>query len=74
VLGPFDLIATLQLVVCANALSLPAAVPVGLADGLPQAVQIIGPRFREDLVLDAAQAIEDHLGVLTPYRTARIHP
>jgi amidase len=29
-------------------------------------VQIIGLRFREDLVLDAAQAIEDALGSITP--------
>jgi amidase len=71
-LDPLGLIATLQLVVCANFLCLPAAaVPVGLADGLPQAVQIIGPRFREDLILDAAQAIEDHLGVLTPIEPRR---
>ena len=34
--------------------------------GCPQGVQLIGPRYREDLCLDAAQAIEDRLGVLTP--------
>src|SRR5205814_1855982 len=46
---------------------LPAvAVPVGLAAGLPQGVQIVGPRFREDLCLAAGQAIEDRLGTLTP--------
>jgi amidase len=50
-----------------NALGLPAAaVPVGIADGLPQVVQIIGPRYREDLVLDAAAALEDALDVITP--------
>jgi amidase len=49
-----------------NALGLPAAaVPVGIADGLPQVVQIIGPRYREDLCLDAA-ALEDALDVITP--------
>ncbi|GGZ62092.1 amidase [Streptomyces inusitatus] len=42
------------------------AVPTGLADGLPTGVQIIGRAFREDLCLDAAQAVEDRLGVLTP--------
>jgi hypothetical protein len=26
----------------------------------------IAPRYREDLCLDAAQAIEDRLGILTP--------
>lgn len=50
-----------------NALALPAvALPVGVEDGLPQSVQVIGPRFREDLCLDAAQAVEDRLGAITP--------
>jgi amidase len=50
-----------------NALGLRAvALPVGMADGLPLAVQIIGPRYREDLCLAAAAAIEERLGVLTP--------
>ena len=50
-----------------NALRLPAvAHPVGAADGLPQAVQVIGPRYREDLCLDAGQAIEASLGIITP--------
>jgi len=49
-----------------NLLGLPAAaVPTGLHDGVPIGVQIIGPRFREDLCLDAAQAIETAAGVLT---------
>jgi hypothetical protein len=30
------------------------------------AVQLIGARFREDLLLDAAQAVEDRAPVLTP--------
>ncbi|MCX4631734.1 amidase [Streptomyces sp. NBC_01443] len=42
------------------------AVPTGVADGLPCGVQIVGRAFREDLCLDAAQAVEDRLGVLTP--------
>jgi amidase len=57
----------MRLTVLVNVLGLPAvAVPVGLAAGLPQGVQIVGPRFREDLTLAAAQAIEDRLGTLTP--------
>lgn len=57
----------MRMAMAVNALGLPAvAVPVGIADGLPQAVQIIAPAYREDLCLDAAQAIEDRLGVLTP--------
>ncbi|MER5716376.1 amidase [Streptomyces sp. NPDC002132] len=42
------------------------AVPTGVADGLPSGVQIVGRAFREDLCLDAAQEVEDRLGVLTP--------
>ena len=36
------------------------------ADGLPTAVQLIGKRYREDLILNAMQAIEDRLGTLYP--------
>jgi amidase len=51
--------ARIRLIVVANLLGLPAvAVATGEAGGLPQAVQLIGPRFREDLCLDAAEAIE----------------
>jgi amidase len=39
---------------------------VGVANGLPQGVQLIGPMYREDLCLDAAEAVEGALGVLTP--------
>ncbi|MFW6725161.1 amidase [Streptomyces sp. MAR4 CNY-716] len=42
------------------------AVPTGVVDGLPVGVQIVGRPFREDLCLEAAQAVEDRLGVLTP--------
>ena len=42
------------------------AVPAGLADGLPVGVQIVGPRFREDLVLAAAEAIEAKVQRLVP--------
>ena len=57
----------MRMAIAVNALGLPAvAVPVGIADGLPQAVQVIGARYREDLCLDAAEAIEDRLGIITP--------
>lgn len=42
------------------------AVPTGIVEGLPVGVQIIGPRFREDLLLDAAEVIEARAGVFTP--------
>jgi amidase len=48
-----------------NVLGLPAAVvPVGLHNGLPVGVQIVGSRYREDLCLDAAEAIENRAGIL----------
>ena len=49
-------------------LGLPAvSVPTGLSSGgLPLGVQIIGPRWREDLVLDAAEAVEARCPMPTP--------
>lgn len=50
-----------------NALGLLAvAGPVGLEGGLPQAVQLVGARFREDICLGAAQEIESRVGSITP--------
>lgn len=49
-----------------NYLSLPAGiVPIGLVEGLPCAVQVVGQRFREDLILDALEVVESNVGVLT---------
>jgi len=48
-----------------NVLGLPAAVvPVGLVSGNPVGVQLIGSRYREDLCLDAAAAIEAKVGIM----------
>jgi amidase len=50
-----------------SALCLPSVVmPVGLADGLPQSAQLIGPRFGEALCLEAAEAIERRMERMTP--------
>ncbi len=43
-----------------------AAVPTGPVEGVPMGVQIIAQRYREDLALDAAQAVEDACGIATP--------
>ena len=49
-----------------NYMGLPAGnVPIGLVDERPCGIQLIGQRFREDLILDAMQVVEDHIGVLT---------
>ena len=62
-----ETIRSMRMAIAANTLGLPAvALPVGIGDGLPQAVQVIGPRCREDLCLDAAAAVEDRVGVITP--------
>jgi amidase len=48
-----------------NYLGLPAGVvPVDLVEGLPAGVQLVGRRFREDVILDAMAAIEQGAGLL----------
>ena len=62
-----ETIRSMRMAIAVNALGLPAvALPVGVGEGLPQAVQLIGPRYREDLCLDAAAALEARVGILTP--------
>jgi amidase len=68
---PFDglrsVVESMRLVVSANVIGIPAmVVPVGVMDGLPQAVQIIGPRYGEDYCLQVAELIEAQAGRLTP--------
>ena len=55
-----------------NYLGLPAGVvPVGLIEGLPAGIQIVGRRFREDLILDAMTVVEGHVGVMARTLWAR---
>ncbi len=62
-----DVLNQLRFVVCANLLGLPAVcVPVGIEDGLPRGVQVMGDRYREEACLDAAQVIEAAHGLATP--------
>jgi amidase len=54
------------------ALSLPGlSVPVGMAGTVPMGVQLVGARFREDLLLDAAEVIEAHEGKRRPIDPVR---
>ena len=48
-----------------NYLGLPAGVvPIDLVEELPAGVQLVGRRFREDVILDAMAAIEQRAGRL----------
>lgn len=42
------------------------SVPVSVFEGLPTGVQLIGRRFREDTLFDAAEIIEAHASISTP--------
>lgn len=42
------------------------SVPVSVFEGLPTGVQLVGRRFREDTLFDAAEVIEAHASILTP--------
>jgi amidase len=68
--GPEQLkrfIQSIRLTETCNLLGLPSvAVPVEVADALPLGVQLIGPRYHEDLCFDAAGIIERQRGVFTP--------
>lgn len=58
---------TIRFSVIGNLLGLPSvAVPTGLEDGLPTGAQVYADLWREDLALDAAEAIEASLGLLGP--------
>lgn len=55
-----------------NYLGLPAGVlGTGLVEGLPAGFQLVGRRWREDLICDALEAVEARNGVLTRQLWAR---
>ena len=58
----------LRFIAPGNLLGIPSVcVPTGTtATGLAAGVQIYADKWREDLALDAAQSVEDHLGIITP--------
>jgi amidase len=56
-----------RLLVVANLAGLPSvALPTGVAGGVPQGVQLIGPYFGDEVSLAAAMAIEQRLAAITP--------
>ena len=62
-----EIVQGLCMTIAVNAFGLPAvALPVAIADDLPQSVQLIGPRYRRHLCLDAAAALGYSLGITTP--------
>ena len=49
-----------------NYLGFPAGnVPIDLVEGLPSGIQVVGRKFREDLILDALEVIENQTGVMS---------
>lgn len=55
-----------------NFLGLPAGnIAANENDGLPVGVQIVGQRFREDMILDACEAIEIRVGTMAERLFAR---
>jgi amidase len=57
---------SLQPSIAVNLLGLPAATaPTGLDGGLPTGVQLVASRYREDVALAAAAAIEAEVGLLS---------
>ncbi|UCM87736.1 amidase [Streptomyces marincola] len=68
-----DLVGTAMRLCSATSLvGVPAvAVPAGFAGGLPIGVQVVGRAYREDLCLDAAEAIERRTPVRTPVEPRR---
>lgn len=55
-----------------NFMGLPAGnVPANYNDGLPVGVQLVGRRFREDMILDACAAIEGRVGLMANHLFAR---
>ncbi|MGI9464768.1 MAG: amidase family protein [Aestuariivirgaceae bacterium] len=48
-----------------NYMGLPAGnIAASYNDGLPVGVQIVGRRFREDMILDACEAVEQRVGIM----------
>jgi amidase len=60
-----EILTDMQASYAMNFLGLPAAIaPIGLHEGVPYGIQIVGQKFREDMVLDAAETIQAQVGIL----------
>jgi amidase len=65
--GALGTLELMRPVLPANYLGLPAAVaPVGMADGLPVGVQVMGPAFSDLRCIAVAEQLESALGLATP--------
>ncbi len=63
--GAKDLFDSMMYSYSINYMGFPAGnIPIGLVEGRPCGVQIVGRRFREDMILDAMEAVEAQAGVL----------
>lgn len=61
-----ELFSSLKPSLSVNVLGLPSiSVPIGINQGVPYGVQIIGQKFREDMCFDAAEKIEKQVGILS---------
>lgn len=60
-----DLFEAARYSLAVNYMGLPAGIlPMGRAGGAPTGIQLIGRRYREDLILDAMENIEERTGVM----------
>jgi len=56
-----------------NFMGVPAGIITGnYNDGLPVGVQIVGQRYREDLILDACEAVESRVGIMAQHLFTKI--
>lgn len=70
--GVIELLGAGMYSILMNFLGLPAGnIAANENDGLPVSVQIVGRRFREDMILDACEAVEQRVGVMAKTLFAR---
>jgi amidase len=66
-----EVLNSLQLTFMSPLMGIPSiSIPTGIKAGIPSGIQLIGPRFREDLCLAAGEEIERRLSIDTPTEPA----